>query len=40
MIAYLEELMAKLFGARDEIAIPVRAEQDETAQQKQLKRRK
>lgn len=28
MIAFLEELMAKLFGARDNVAIPVRADED------------
>lgn len=39
MIALLEELMAKLFGTRDEIAIPVRAE-DERARDKLMKGRK
>ena len=28
MIAYLEELFAKLFGARDNVAIPVRVDGD------------
>jgi len=40
MIAYLEELMAKLFGARDEIAIPVRVEDDLPPRDRQLKGRK
>ncbi len=29
MIAYLEEMIAKLFGARDHIAIPVRVDEDD-----------
>ena len=40
MIAYLEELLAKLFGARDNIAIPVRVDEDEHPRDKQLKGRK
>lgn len=40
MIAYLEELMAKLFGARDEIAFPVRADEDLPPRDRQLKGRK
>ena len=41
MIGFLEELMAKLFGARDNIAIPVRVDEDERRpQDKQLKGRK
>ena len=39
MIAYIEELLAKLFGARDNVAIPVRAE-DETPKGKLMKGRK
>ena len=39
MIGFLEELMAKLFGARDQIAIPVRTD-DERPQDKQLKGRR
>lgn len=34
MIAFLEELMAKLFGARDEIAIPVPVEKEKDRRQK------
>ena len=39
MIALLEELLAKLFGAKDEIAIPVRAD-EERAKDKLMKGRK
>ncbi|KIN61413.1 hypothetical protein Z945_2405 [Sulfitobacter noctilucae] len=41
MIAYLEELMAKIFGVRDEIAIPVRVDEDDRRPgERQLKGRK
>lgn len=41
MIGFLEELMAKLFGAKDQIAIPVRADDErQHPQDKQLKGRK
>ena len=39
MIAILEELLAKLFGARDNVAIPVRVD-DETPRDKLMKGRK
>ncbi|KIN64683.1 hypothetical protein Z946_3575 [Sulfitobacter noctilucicola] len=40
MIAYLEEMFAKLFGVRDEIAIPVRSDDDLPPRDRQLKGRK
>lgn len=39
MIAFLDELMAKLFGARDEMPIRVRADED-TPKDKLMKGRK
>jgi hypothetical protein len=42
MIAYLDELFAKLFGERAEehLPIPVRVDDDESARDKQLKGRR
>ena len=40
MMNILEELMAKLFGARDNVAIPVRVDEGRRPQDKQLKGRK
>lgn len=41
MISILEELIGRMFGARDQIAIPVRADEgDQHPQDKQLKGRK
>lgn len=40
MIAYLEELMAKLFGARDELPVRVRADDEKRGANGVLKGRK
>lgn len=40
MIAYLEELMARLFGQRESLPIRVRVDEDESPRDKALKGRK
>ncbi|MFK7838159.1 MAG: hypothetical protein AB8B60_18260 [Sulfitobacter sp.] len=40
MIAFLEELMAKLFGARDELPVRMRADDDERRVSDVMKGRK
>lgn len=40
MIGYLEEMIAKLFGQRESLSIRVRADEDESPRDKQLKGRK
>ncbi len=40
MIAFLDELMAKLFGARDNVAIPVRVDEGERRGNDVMKGRK
>lgn len=39
MITYLEELMAKLFGAKDELPVPVRADEGKRPNDRFLKNR-